>query len=149
MTILSNHADYGYVILSAIAVSTQYLSHGFSAGGERGRLKVDYPDMGEGRHAAKLSDKQWAEFGILQRVHYNYLENIGPVLSQILLSGLFYPRFTAGLSVVYLAGRSLFARGYVKNGPKGRVLGARLSGLTMLTMMGTTAYGAVQLLQWI
>jgi hypothetical protein len=34
-------------------------------------VKGGYPDMGNGRYAAKLSDDDWLKFNNYQRAHYN------------------------------------------------------------------------------
>ncbi|KAI9145373.1 hypothetical protein BKA69DRAFT_1051055 [Paraphysoderma sedebokerense] len=36
----------------------------------RKKYGINYPDMGNGRYAAKLTDDQWKEFNNAQRVHY-------------------------------------------------------------------------------
>lgn len=49
---------------------------------------------------------------ITVRRHQNYLEILPPALFLLLSSGVFFPKISAGLGVVFIAGRELYARGY-------------------------------------
>ena len=124
-----------------LASNLQCAITGVIAGGQRKKYKVPYPDMGNGRHAAKLryikkqfqdflsdlilifilkSDKEWEEFNNYQRTHYNYLEHLTPLTANLLIGGLFNPILTTTLGVVYMVGRFFYTRGYIAKGAKGR-----------------------------
>ena len=92
---------YRYVCLTAALMVFHYTMTGFIAAGSK-RTKIfnkeymernfktlherffpgtdlpkgGYPDMGNGRYSEKLSYKEWFEFNVGQRIHYNYLECI-------------------------------------------------------------------------
>jgi len=134
--------DYAWVILAAAAMSLQLLFTGFSVGSARKKFNIPYPDMGSGRHAARLSDSDWTVFNNVQRSHLNYVEAFGPAQSLLLLSGLFHPRLSATAGAVYIAGRFAFAIGYRTRGPGGRMAGGIVSNMAMLTMLGTVVHGA-------
>ena len=92
--------NYRWVALTASLIAFHYAITGFSAGGKRGKIfsaefmnenfktehersfpgtvvpKGGYPDMGNGRYAARLDYKDWYNFNNAQRVHYNYLESV-------------------------------------------------------------------------
>lgn len=68
--------------------------------------------MGEGQFSQKLSLDDWMTFGNAQRAHYNYIEGVASIISALAVSGLFFPRYTAILGVVYIVGRLVYANGY-------------------------------------
>ena len=95
--IIDQNVDRGVFALSIFLVVFSYLWISFVPGVARGRVfnaefmkqfdelhkaetgeekapKGGYPDMGCGRFSEKLSYKDWYEFNLAQRVHYNYLE---------------------------------------------------------------------------
>ncbi|TPX48684.1 hypothetical protein SeMB42_g02062 [Synchytrium endobioticum] len=133
--------DYGYVLLAATAIQIQCVLTGGAIVAQRRKHGVNYPDMGTGRHAAKLSDAAWTEFNNHQRVHYNYVENIASVTFLLCTGGLFYPRASAALGAVYIAGRFIFARGYTKAGPDGRMLGTAILHIGDFGLLAVTVYG--------
>ncbi|KAJ1552457.1 hypothetical protein HK096_000103, partial [Nowakowskiella sp. JEL0078] len=102
MSAITISTQYGYVLLLALAINLQIHLTGMSIGAQRRKHGVKYPDMGNGRHAAKLSDEAWTEFNNYQRVHYNYVENATQILTLILTAGLFMPKTSAAIGVVYM-----------------------------------------------
>lgn len=62
-----------------------------------------------------------------QRAHNNFTENLTPFLGALLISGLRYPVYAAGLGALWSTGRVLFALGYTSGGPQGRILYVSLS----------------------
>jgi glutathione S-transferase len=130
-------------------MALQVIGVGFAAMSVRNKYKVPYPDMGNGRHAQKLTDDQWEEFGNAQRTHYNYVEGIASVITFQLLGGLFYPKLNATLGALYIAGRALYTYGYKTKGPKGRLPGVLVLELALLAQVGVTIYGAVRLLGFV
>lgn len=55
--------------------------------------KNGLPDTGHGRFADKLTYSQWLDFNHAQRVHYNFVEQVVPMIVGTLLAGLVYPEF--------------------------------------------------------
>ena len=90
-----------------------------------------FPDCGEGRYSEKLPFKQWFTFNCAQRGHLNFVEHLPIALTLFLITGLTFPRWTAVLSVFYMIGRIIYARGYLK-GPSGRRLGAHIADYILL-----------------
>lgn len=68
-----------------------------------------------------------------------------PALVFLFLGAIFQPRVNAGLGVAYIVGRALYARGYVKSGPKGRLVGAVVFDIGLLGMMGTAFYSGLKI----
>lgn len=75
-----------------------------------------YPDMGGGQFSNKLSMDEWMEFANAQRAHYNYVEGVASILVFLLISGLFFPRYTALCGITYIVGRVLYGAGYKAKG---------------------------------
>jgi len=146
MTAITFDKDYAWVILASAAIAFQIGLTGHKVGKLRKKLDLPYPDMGDGRFSAKLSDQDWEEFSNHQRAHYNYVEQISSVQTVLLLSGIFYPRAAASLGLQYIIGRAAFSRGYRKHGAKGRLLGAKVQAFALLGLTGLTFYGAAKLL---
>jgi len=92
---------------------------------------------------SKFRDDQWKEFNNFQRAHYNYVESAASVLTTLLVSGLFYPRVSSALGIAYIIGRQLYAHGYRKEGPKGRLLGAGILDVSLIGLLGTGIYGVL------
>ena len=96
--------EFGWVVVTCAALAFQIVMTGFIVVG-RARSKVftevkmsefkdehflatnqeikkgGYPDMGNGRYAAKLDYSDWLYFNSAQRVHYNYLEHIASIIA--------------------------------------------------------------------
>ena len=87
--------------------------------------KGGYPDMGDGRYAEGLTYAEWFKFGNYQRAHYNYLEQLTPVIVWILIGCAYKPLAAAILGYVYIIGRIFFAVGYWQNANK-RSFGATI-----------------------
>ena len=107
--------------------------------------KGGYPDMGSGRYSEKLSYKDWFNFNSAQRVHYNYLEAVTPVVCWLLIAGLVYPWESIALGGGFILGRILFHIGYVVKGPKGREFGFVLGMLCTVVLFGFAIASAVKL----
>ncbi|KAJ2158485.1 hypothetical protein GGF46_003743 [Coemansia sp. RSA 552] len=133
-------ANYGYTALVAAGIALQCLVTSMKVVGARKKYKVDYPDNGSGRYAAKLSDEDWVAFNNIKRVSDNYLENVGSLLCMLLIAGLFQPKLAASLGGVHILGRLLYNIGYVAKGPKGRMMGAPLVGMSYIGLIATVAY---------
>ena len=155
--------DYGYALFSIIIIAFHCTIQGYRNG--RGRIlninfiretlleenteynelfghdiqKGGYPDMGDGRFAAKLPFKEWLKLSVGQRAHQNYVEGLPLVLSSIAVAGLKYPIATAIMSLVYVIGREIYCIGYRRAGPKGRFWGEFFF-LPLLGLFGLAAY---------
>eukprot|EP00386_Alphamonas_edax_P004828 GDKI01015206.1.p2 GENE.GDKI01015206.1~~GDKI01015206.1.p2 ORF type:complete len:182 (+),score=60.16 GDKI01015206.1:134-679(+) len=163
MTTIQLPKDYGYVVLTAGAMSFHAIFQGFFVGMARNKYfgpeflksakvkalsdehkkefgsevnKNAYPDMGCGRYADLLSYGDWVRFNNAQRVHLNYLEHLTPVLAFLLLGGLQYPRFATGAGCVYILGREIYGRSYRKYGADKRFTGAIIFDLGLLALFG-------------
>eukprot|EP01097_Dermamoeba_algensis_P002174 TRINITY_DN1869_c0_g1_i1.p1 TRINITY_DN1869_c0_g1~~TRINITY_DN1869_c0_g1_i1.p1 ORF type:complete len:178 (-),score=15.30 TRINITY_DN1869_c0_g1_i1:607-1140(-) len=160
LSTLTVSSDFGWCIVTSALMGFQCVLTGFTVGSYRRKffnknffktnfpeLKEEeypeggYPDMGSGRYAAKLSHGDWVTFNNAQRAHYNYIEGLVPAVSLELLAGLFYPRLATVLGVTYMIGRTLYARGYVSNGSRGRRLGVAVLDLALIGLLGATLWG--------
>ncbi|KAK9760468.1 Microsomal glutathione S-transferase 3 [Basidiobolus ranarum] len=139
-------ADFAWSVLAAASMGIQLVVLGAGVGAARKKYKVDYPDMGCGRYAAKLSDEDWVAFNNVQRSHQNYVEQISSAQVFVLLTGLFQPKLAGLLGFTYIVGRQIYAAGYRSKGPKGRLAGAATLNLSLLSMFLTIAYNSVKLL---
>lgn len=70
------------------------------------------------------------------------------VLALLLLSGAFYPRFSAATGAIYVVGRYLYARGYRRDGAKGRTLGAIVLDIALVLLLGGAVTGSLSLLRF-
>ncbi|KAJ3128956.1 Microsomal glutathione S-transferase 3 [Nowakowskiella sp. JEL0407] len=139
--------EYGYVILSAVAIGLQLTMTGMVIGAQRRKHGLKYPDNGSGRYSAKLSDEAWVEFNNYQRAHYNYLEDAPATLTNLLTAGIFMPKTAATLGAIYVIGRSFYSRNYQAKGADSRYNG--LGGLLRLSsfaLLGVSVYGVINML---
>ncbi|KAJ1893679.1 Microsomal glutathione S-transferase 3 [Kickxella alabastrina] len=136
-------SNFGYCVLAAIGIALQCGFTGHAVVKARKKFKVDYPDNGSGRYAAKLTEEDWLKFNNIKRVNDNYTEQISIVLSMLLMSGLYMPRAAAAFGVSYMVGRYIYGRGYIAGGAKARTPGAMVMMFSMLSMVGIAGYNAV------
>ena len=121
-------------IVTALAL-LQFLVFGFKVGSARERLGVKAPAM--------VGNET---FERLHRVHMNTLEMLVVFLSGLyLFSAYFNPLIAAGLGVLYLAGRTLYASAYVKE-PSKRGPGFGLSFLPTVVLIVGGLVGAIRAL---
>ncbi|TNV75407.1 hypothetical protein FGO68_gene7120 [Halteria grandinella] len=104
--------------------------------------------MGNGFFADKLSYKAWFDFNNAQRAHYNYLENLTPLLVWHLLGIVYHPLLTAAFGFLCIISRILYTIGYMKT-PNSRVLGALLFDVGFLGLFVLGVLGAVKGLRFI
>ena len=71
-----------------------------------------YPDMGNGRYAAKLSYKDWYIFNKAQRGHKNFLENLTITCVFLLVNGLANPKVSIALGSFLFVTRPLYMSSY-------------------------------------
>ena len=60
------------------------------------------------------SDLTPSQFNCAQRAHGNFLEQFPNFLVTLFVGGIHFPRAAAALGAVFLAGRVLYAKGYVR-----------------------------------
>ena len=96
-------------------------------------MKGGYPDHGSGRYTMELGYEGWMTFNKSQRIHYNFMESISQIITQLFVAGLYWPRATAIIGGIYVLGRFLFLIGYKMN-PRMRVIGLPFVILTQLLM---------------
>lgn len=84
-------------------------------------------------------------FANAQRIHYNYVEGAASAILFSIVSGVYFPRYSAAASVAYMVGREAFAAGYAsKTGPNNRIVGALILDLALVAMIGLSVAGAVR-----
>ena len=93
------------------------------------------PDDGNGYFSRKLSYADWYEFNNYQRSHLNFLETIMPVVVCVFITSINQALWACISVFVLLIGRICYAIGYQKGGPKGRLVGAILWDLGMLSVL--------------
>lgn len=77
----------------------------------------------------------------------NLLETLPVFLFSLLFGGLKHPKVATGLGFTWVAGRTLYAIGYGSGVPKARVKGALPAMVSLLGLLGTATYTAVQFVQ--
>jgi glutathione S-transferase len=121
-------------IVTALAL-LQFIMFGFRVGGARGKYGVKAP--------AITGNDIFERFF---RVQQNTLEQLIVFIPAIyLFSRYFNPLWAAGLGVVYLVGREVYAATYV-NDPAKRSLGYGLTFLPMAVLLVGGLVGAVRVL---
>jgi len=156
---LSINPEFGWVAIVMALTAFQVISQGLSVAGARKKVfnkeffakhfpefkgswpAGGYPDMGNGRYSAKLTLDEWTYFNNYQRAHYNYVEGAASILTFELISGLFFPRFTAVFGLFYIVGRILYAIGYRKSGARGRLVGVLIVDVALLALFIASLYG--------
>jgi glutathione S-transferase len=131
--------DHACALLSCVAIGFEATIFGAIAGRTRGKVftkefmesnfgnehfnavhsavsQNGYPDMGNGRYAAKLSYADWHNFNNAQRVHYNFIENITSYVIFIIIASLFFPSEASIIGWGLFVVRLIYAWGYLKEG---------------------------------
>ncbi|KAH7032864.1 uncharacterized protein B0I36DRAFT_320186 [Microdochium trichocladiopsis] len=139
-------AEYGYVLVAATSSIAVNIIHIILTSGARKRSKIPYPNAyATPEQAAK--DPAAYQFNCAQRAHANYTENVTPFLASLLISGLTYPTYAAGLGITWTTGRILYALGYTSSaGPKGRVIGSTVGSLAAIALFGLSIASAIKFL---
>ena len=102
----------------------QFIWFGFRVGAARGKYGISAPAT----TGHDLFERHY-------RVHYNTLEALVVFLPALWAFGSYVSEYwAAGLGVVYLVGRVVYALSYVKD-PQGRGLGMLLSSLPVYVML--------------
>ena len=103
-----------------------------------------FVDVGNGRYSDLLPYADWVQFNNAQRAHGNYLEQFPSVIVMVLVNGLFTPILAAGLGLVYLVGRHLYAVGYT-GASFGRLPGGLMSFLALLSLFALVLFNGCSL----
>ena len=113
-----------FVIIVVVLALIQYIAFGILVGRARGKYDVKAPAIS----GDPVFDRYY-------RVHQNTLEQLVVFLPAIFLfSQLGNPMYAAGFGVVYLIGRMIYLRSYVKD-PGSRGLGFMLTFLPSALML--------------
>ncbi|CAK7266988.1 hypothetical protein SEPCBS119000_002308 [Sporothrix epigloea] len=122
-------AQYGYVFGTVTAIFFVNTYHSLLTGSYRKAAKVPYPICyASAEQAAK--DPAAFQFNCAQRAHANFVENLTPIIATLFIAGVKFPVLSASLGAAWAASRVLYARGYTRNGPKGRFIFCEDSALT-------------------
>lgn len=119
----------GIVVIVALL---QYFGFGLAVARARGRYQCPAP--------ATTGHEMFERY---YRVQMNTLEQLMLFLpATMLFSWVFDPRWAAALGVVWIVGRLLYFRSYVRD-PRSRALGFALTALPSLGMLGAALVGLV------
>jgi uncharacterized MAPEG superfamily protein len=117
-------------VVAAVAV-IQYMAFGIMVGAARTHYGVHAP-----------ATTGHPQFDRLYRVQMNTLEMLVALLPAMYMAARYWsPNMVAGGGAVYLIGRLVYQRAYLKD-PATRTLGFALSVFPVLTMLGATLVGA-------
>ncbi|KAF9895757.1 hypothetical protein BX616_008901, partial [Lobosporangium transversale] len=127
-------------VLSSVLVT----GFGFKVGAYRKVAGVPLPQMYADEVEAK-KDRKKQIFNCKQRVHQNTLEGFGSYLVTLLIAGLRYPVASAGLGLVWCAGRVAYSYGYTSGDPAKRQWGAfgHIGDLGLLGLTGKIAFDMI------
>ena len=104
-----------------------------------------YPDAGNGYYADKLSYEHWYEMNNWQRAHYNLLETIIPISAMIMITSVNLPLIALCQAACFFVGRLFYGFGYCIGGPKGRIPGALITDIALITALVT---GFISVFMW-
>merc|ERR1712060_245546 len=133
--------DYGYVAIS-VALShfaSMYASTLVMA--KRKELNVPYPNC-----YAPTGHKHEKAFNCAQRGHQNMFETWGPFCVNMLITGLMFPKASAGLGAAYAFGSAMYAKDYATGEPNNRMKGGAIKNLANLALLGMTIYAGVKMI---
>ena len=92
-----------------------------------------------------VAPKDWVKFNNAQRAHHNMLEQSASVYATLFSTAVFYPLTAARLGGFFVVGRLVYAAGYVRGGPGGRMLGSLLSHVGDFGLLACTIRGGGKL----
>ena len=150
--------EHGYVLITAASLAFEIILTGFilvginrskafseeyledNYGDEHKRAtgftipKGGFPDMGTGRYSQRLSYGKWLALNQAQRVHYNFIEQIVPILVFVILGGLEFPILATIFGGLYFIGRIFFCFYVSKKGSAHpmRIAGAGICDVALL-----------------
>jgi hypothetical protein len=113
-----------YVAIVTVAALLQFFWFGWQVGAARGKYNIAAPAVSGNE-----------TFERVFRVHMNTLEQLVVFLPSLWIFAFFIsPIWAAASGVVYIIGRAVYARSYVKD-PKGRSAGFAMSALPQLLLL--------------
>ena len=101
------------------------------------------PDDGNGYYGRHLDYKSWYDMNNAVRAHMNFLETFLPIVALLMIGAVNKPEITGISSLVVALGRILYAIGYRKGGPKGRIAGAILFDLGLLAAIVAAVWSII------
>ncbi|KAF9786781.1 membrane-associated proteins in eicosanoid and glutathione metabolism [Thelephora terrestris] len=134
-------AQYGFVIAAVASTAWLGLWQGWSVGRARKAAGIAYPQAYAEQAVAEKSEAAF-RFNCAQRAHSNTLEIIPYVITMGLIWGLKQPVYSAAALEVWVLARIWYTRGYIKNGPKGRMASMRPGFLSMFVLFGGGSWAA-------
>jgi len=172
-TTITVPAKYGWVLLASVSIGFQCFVVGFGMVLNRRKKYFNkefmeknfkeehkkevgdyplpsggYPDQGNGRYSQKLTYKEWFDFNNAQRVHQNFVENVGIIIPATLIAGLRFPQTAAIAGGVHFLGRFLYALGYTaESGGDKREAGAVMSHSTTILNLVLAVITSVKLIK--
>lgn len=122
-----------FVHVVALLAVTQFLLFGFFVGRARDKYRIKAPAVS----GHEMFEREY-------RVQMNTLEQLICFLPALLIAGLYWSQaFVAGVGVIYLIGRALYHRAYVRN-PASRALGFMLTLLPTVVLVVAGVIGALR-----
>jgi glutathione S-transferase len=113
-----------YVAIVTVAALLQFFWFGWQVGAARSKYNIAAPAVSGNE-----------TFERVFRVHMNTLEQLVVFLPALWIFAFFIsPIWAAAIGVVFIIGRALYARSYVKD-PKGRTPGFAMSALPQLVLL--------------
>lgn len=129
---MSGDHDMAWVGIVIITALFEYFGFGVAVARARGRYNCPAP--------ATTGNEMFERY---YRVQMNTLEQIVIFIPAILLfAWVFDPRWAAAIGVVWIIGRLVYYRSYVRD-PRSRALGFAMTALPTLGMLGAALVGLV------
>ena len=122
-----------YIVIIAMLALIQFIYFSVQVGRARGRCDVAAP--------ATTGNEEFERYF---RVQQNTLEQLVVFLPALVAAATFGNAFLAApIGLLYLIGRSLYARAYVRD-PGSRTIGFLLGLLANVALIGAALWGAIQ-----
>lgn len=122
-----------YVTIVTVLILLEFLWLGLLVGKARARYQIAAPAT----TGHEIFERHF-------RVHMNTLEQLILFLPAMWMFALYFDeRWAAGLGLVFIAGRAVYAKSYVRD-PKSRSLGFAMSSIPMLILLAGSLFGAVR-----
>ena len=122
-----------YIVIIAMLALMQFIYFSVQVGRARGRCDVAAP--------ATTGNEEFERYF---RVQQNTLEQLVVFLPALVAAATFGNEFLAApIGLVYLIGRALYARAYVRD-PGSRTIGFLLGLLANVALIGAALWGAIQ-----
>ncbi len=122
-----------YIVIIAMLALIQFIYFSVQVGRARGRCDVAAP--------ATTGNEEFERYF---RVQQNTLEQLVVFLPALVAAATFGNEFLAApIGLVYLIGRALYARAYVRD-PGSRTIGFLLGLLANVALIGAALWGAIQ-----